>query len=729
MTKAMSEAASRQDKATDEHERAEPDAEGRAWLPLSLEALRLRIQRRILWLRAALAEDTLRGYGEQVISDARADWLLQSAGGSAQARFLRRDPAAEAIAARIDAAEVEAQSRRRELLEAGAPATIDIAARIFGLSPLEQAILMIALAPKVDAAFEQLYGYVHDRISLTHATPHLIEALLAPEADAFEVRQALLPDAPLRRFCLVQHQPLPGRSELGPLSPVTLDERMADFLRGISYLDPAVAEILDPAPPSLLADCHRPLLAPLLNTLQGDSRPAVNLIGEPRSGRRGFAAALAAETGMTLVQLRLDRLSTELPARLAQLRRIEREAALLRLAVIVDAAPADLPELHLAGVLEDVVERLEAFLIVLSAHPVSTDRPVRRLDIPRPDPVSRRSLWRQALGTAGAQDEAEIDALAEHFDFGSVDILKVAREAADPQGTGPEAAEPVPSRVLWQVSRRQSGFDLAELAQRIEPRNTWDDIVLPGPVTDRLKALAAQVAHRYRVYEEWGFGRRMSRGRGVSALFAGPSGTGKTLAAEVIAGDLELDLYRIDLAGVVSKYIGETEKNLRRIFDAAERSGAILFFDEADALFGKRSEVKDSHDRYANIEVAYLLQRMEEYRGLAILATNMKSHLDQAFLRRLRFVVNFPFPDSVMRRRIWEVSVPEAAPVESVDFDLLARLEISGGNIRNIVVNAAFLAAERGSGIRMQEIREAAQAEFEKIDRQLPLAELSERRP
>ena len=282
--------------------------------------------------------------------------------------------------------------------------------------------------------------------------------------------------------------------------------------------------------------------------------------------------------------------------------------------------------------------------------------------------------------------------------------------------------------ILWQVARRRSGSDLADLAQRIEPKSGWDDIVLPETVLAQLEALAAQVSQRYRVYEEWGFGRRMNRGSGVSALFAGPSGTGKTLAAEVIAGSLDLDLYRIDLAGVVSKYIGETEKNLRRIFDAAERSGAILLFDEADALFGKRSEVKDSHDRYANIEVAYLLQRMEEYRGLAILATNMKSHLDQAFLRRLRVVINFPFPDSLLRRRIWEISIPSAAPVDGIDFDLLARLDIPGGNIRNIAVNAAFIAANRGTAITMKEMGEAARAEFEKIDHQLPFAELTERR-
>jgi SpoVK/Ycf46/Vps4 family AAA+-type ATPase len=225
------------------------------------------------------------------------------------------------------------------------------------------------------------------------------------------------------------------------------------------------------------------------------------------------------------------------------------------------------------------------------------------------------------------------------------------------------------------------------------------------------------------VYESWGFGARLPRGRGISALFSGPSGTGKTMAAEVLAKHLKIDLYRIDLAGVVSKYIGETEKNLRNVFEAAEQTGAILFFDEADALFGKRSEVKDSHDRYANIEVNYLLQRMEDYRGLAILCTNRRAALDRAFLRRLRFVVEFPFPDWSHRRLIWQKVFPSEAPVGALDFEALSRMEISGGNIRNVALNAAFLAAGEKSQIGMDHVLHAARREYAKIDKLLTEAE------
>ena len=276
---------------------------------------------------------------------------------------------------------------------------------------------------------------------------------------------------------------------------------------------------------------------------------------------------------------------------------------------------------------------------------------------------------------------------------------------------------------LWQACREHAGWHLEELAQCIIPCYTWDDIVLPEDVLRQLQEIAAQVTYRPLVYETWGFGEKSSRGRGISVLFAGPSGTGKTMAAEILANHLKLDLYRIDLAGVVSKYIGETEKNLKKVFDAAEHSGAILFFDEADALFGKRTEVKDSHDRYANIEVNYLLQRMEDYRGLAILATNRKSALDRAFLRRLRFLVDLPFPDAESRRHIWQKVFPPQAAVDGLDSHALARLEIPGGNIRNIALNAAFLAASEGAPVGMAHVMHAARREYAKIDKLMTEAE------
>jgi SpoVK/Ycf46/Vps4 family AAA+-type ATPase len=288
--------------------------------------------------------------------------------------------------------------------------------------------------------------------------------------------------------------------------------------------------------------------------------------------------------------------------------------------------------------------------------------------------------------------------------------------------------EGAPSARLWNACRSQARRGLDDLAERIEGAAEWEDLVLPEAEKSLLREIAGQVAQRATVYEAWGFGNQAGRGLGISALFAGPSGTGKTMAAEVLANSLQLDLYRIDLASVVSKYIGETEKNLRRVFDAAEDGGAILFFDEADALFGKRSEVKDSDDRYANIEVSYLLQRMEAYRGLAVLATNLKGTMDAAFLRRIRFVVNFPFPDESHRAEIWRQVFPLKTPTDGLNPTTLARLNIAGGNIRNIALNAAFMAAYAREPVRMTHVLRAARAEYAKLEKPLMEIDLGDKR-
>ena len=340
------------------------------------------------------------------------------------------------------------------------------------------------------------------------------------------------------------------------------------------------------------------------------------------------------------------------------------------------------------------------------------------LDVEPPPTAEQRQLWQAALGPAAERLNGTLDTLAAHFSLGAPAIRAAAARArgADPDGMPSDAD--LPNR-LWEACRAEARPRLDDLAQRIEPVATWDDLVLPALQTQMLRDIALHVRHRMRVYETWGFAAKSSRGLGISALFAGPSGTGKTMDAEVLAGALRLDLYRIDLSRVVSKYIGETEKNLARVFDAAEAGGAVLLFDEADALFGKRSEVRDSHDRYANIEVSYLLQRMESYRGLAILTTNLKSSLDDAFLRRLRFVVAFPFPDARLRAEIWRRAFPAATPTDGLDPEKLARLNVTGGHIRNVALGATFLAADADEPVRMEHLLRAARAEYVKLERPL----------
>jgi len=333
----------------------------------------------------------------------------------------------------------------------------------------------------------------------------------------------------------------------------------------------------------------------------------------------------------------------------------------------------------------------------------------------------RRQLW-QALS---AQDghrvspTVDLDALADRFNFTAGKIRNALREASQLALLHVRDDGEIATADLYQACRLQSSSKLGALARKITPCYTWQDIILPADRLAQLQELCGHVTYRQRVFEVWGFNRRIVLGRGLSILFVGPSGTGKTMAAEIIAGELGLEIYKIDLSCVVSKYIGETEKNLSHIFQEAEQANSILFFDEADAIFGKRSEVKDSHDRYANIEVNYLLQKMEEHEGIVILASNFQKNIDEAFTRRIRFVVEFPFPDEQYRYRIWKSVFPQDTSLSAdIDFDFLAeKFRMAGGSIKNIALSAAFLAADNTGKVMMEHIIRATRREFQKMGR------------
>ncbi|RXF74130.1 ATP-binding protein, partial [Hansschlegelia zhihuaiae] len=424
-------------------------------------------------------------------------------------------------------------------------------------------------------------------------------------------------------------------------------------------------------------------------------------------------AGAGSRLGLAVFELRPPRLDGA--ALSLVMTRVTRAAQLNGFAVLVDAARIR----RLAGggnrdaaedALAAVMAGLDCSAVALEEEPRDAAPGWRPILVAPPGDGERLEIWRAVAPEGAALNEGALAELAAQFPLGPAEIAEVA--SASPAFRPQE---------LWAAARERCRASTEGLGDIVIPRYGWDDIVLPSDALDDLRAIAAQARHRALVYNQWGFGARLVRNSGVTALFAGPSGVGKTMAAEVICQDLGVDLLRIDLSGVISKYIGETEKNLKRVFDGAQRSGAALFFDEADALFGKRSEVKDSHDRYANIEVSYLLQRMEAFSGLAILATNMKAHLDQAFLRRLRYVVDLPFPTGDLRREIWRRAFPAAAPTEALDLDMLARLEIAGGNIVVIAVNAAFHAAAEGRPIAMAHVLRAARSEFRKLDRELRL--------
>jgi SpoVK/Ycf46/Vps4 family AAA+-type ATPase len=343
-------------------------------------------------------------------------------------------------------------------------------------------------------------------------------------------------------------------------------------------------------------------------------------------------------------------------------------------------------------------------------------RPFVRIELGIPSFQDRCRLWQKAIGGVGGS-AMDIGALANKFRFTGGQIFDAAATARHLAHRRQPDAPTVAMRDLYEGARLQSNPKLSALARKIEPHYSWGDIILPPDRIEQLREICNYMKHRSLVYDQWGFDQKLALGKGLNVLFAGPPGTGKTMAAEIIAHEFSLDLYKIDLSSVVSKYIGETEKNLSRIFTEAETSNAILFFDEADALFGRRSEVRDSHDRYANIEIGYLLQRMEEYQGVVILATNLRKNMDEAFVRRLHFAIEFPFPNERDRRRIWQGVWPEATPRSSeLDLNWMARqFDLAGGSIRNIAVGAAFLAAENSGTVKMFHLLHATRREYQKM--------------
>ncbi|WP_423961469.1 ATP-binding protein, partial [Bradyrhizobium sp.] len=507
-----------------------------------------------------------------------------------------------------------------------------------------------------------------------------------------------------------------------------IDERILHYLAGINDLDQRLRPLLQAsAAPDWIAAAHERLAQQAARALdmRGRDAPVLQLCGDDPQGQEDVAAFAARALGHELFVLPVD----DIPAPGAELNQFvtlwEREALLLSATLFIQCAPCGF-----SAAARHLAERLPAPLFLASREPLRLRRPFLRVEVEKPPPVEQKQIWARALGPAAGSLNGMLDNLSQHFRLSAKAIhattlvtsaTTAPRAATEANAMAPEKLQP---SELWSTCRAMARPRLEDLAQRIMPSAGWEDLILPEPQMQTLRQLADQIGHRMQVHENWGFADKGRRGLGVSALFAGASGTGKTLAAEVLARDLDLDLYRIDLSAVVSKYIGETEKNLRQVFDAAEEGGALLLFDEADALFGKRSDVKDSHDRYANIEIGYLLQRMEAYQGLAILTTNLKSTMDKAFQRRLRFVVNFPFPDAVQREAIWGRVFPARTPTESLETKRLARLNVAGGNIRNIALNAAFLAAAAGQPVGMRHLLEAAQLEAQKIERPLSEAEV-----
>ena len=587
------------------------------------------------------------------------------------------------------------------------PAAIDVLTSRFGLSSFERDILLLCAGVEMHAGLARSCA---DAAGASTRTPVTFGLALTKLEEAHW--SALTPIAPLRYWRLVEADETAGLTN----GRLRIDERILHYLAGLNYLDLRLRPLLRHRQRvQSMAAAQRAVAATLETTLQEAHAPlpVVMLTGDDIQGQSDVAAAVAAELGLHLYALAADALPANAAEREALGILWQREARLLDAALLVEGIDRDA-----APHVRSFVDRVSGLVFLAGKELPTPARATLRADVDKPEAPDRRALWVHALGPAAARLNGSVDAIAAQFRLSAQSILVTGREIQQ-ELAGTEPAE----RHLWRACQRAGRARLDELSHRIESRADWEALVLPPPQIAALHQIAAHVRHRLAVYHDWGFASRSSRGLGITALFAGESGTGKTMAAEVLANELRLDLYRIDLSSVVSKYIGETEKNLRRVFDAAEDSGVILLFDEADALFGKRSEVKDSHDRYANIEVSYLLQRMEAYRGLAILTTNMKASLDAAFQRRLRFVVQFPFPDLAQREVIWRAIFPAATPIGCLDFAKLARAQMAGGNIRNIALNAAFLAVQGNVAVQMGHLLQAAQSEAAKRERPLSDAE------
>ena len=595
-----------------------------AYLRTELRRLRLLFGRKARWLRHTWQQDSLAHHRSVVISDAHADRLL-SGMDDEESRFHQEDVESCAVTRALEAVEADLTMRRQQLTAAGGIPSLEALARSFGLSPFERDVVLLCFAVDEDPAFATLCAYIQDDVHARCATPHLVLNVLCQTREQREsARVALLPSAPLRRFRLLT---LSEGSTAQCWRPVRIDERVADYVRGINRLDESVAHLVRPVQPAPIAGAHRELVHQLVRWAEsapGQPWPLFQFTGPAGVGKKAIAAEFCARAGLQLYTFDLRHLPLQDADRHQLLHVMEREAVLSLVALYVDVAEFDLADHPLTTAAHDWIERYDGVLFVGGRERWQLQRQVLHIAVPKLDASEQREIWTRSLQGIAHSADGQIEAIVQQFDLGPDAIPQAVNSAVAKARTRPGDFM-LSVEDLWQACRQQVKWQLGSLAQRLTPCYTWDDIVLPDDLMRQLREIADQVAARSQVYESWGFGARLPRGRGISALFSGPSGTGKTMAAEILANHLQLDLYRIDLAGVVSKYIGETEKNLRNVFDAAEQSGAILFFDEADALFGKRSEVRDSHDRYANIEVNYLLQRMEDYRGLAILCTNRRS--------------------------------------------------------------------------------------------------------
>ncbi len=656
----------------------------------------------------------------------------------------------------------EINRKKAESLKKGKDLRLPRLTELFNLRPFEVDVILICLAGELDIRYEKLYSYLQNDVTKRRPTVDMVINLLCRSMEErLRARESFLPGAPLLRNQLV-HLGGDGPDTQQPLLSrfVKVDERVISFLLGSDEIDPRVqdfSKIIEPKmsfKDLLLPGDNKDTLMELTGSPSRIGVPRVPMMlffyGPYGTGKKSAAEAVSRELGTSLLvvdmKTMMDRVRNgnrngESPSEILGL--ILREGILQNSAMylegfdslIKDRDAGDSRSTRVA--VTRLIQELDSFpnWVFLSGETqweltgALENHGFISLAFPMPSFVFRKQLWKSFLNgryNYNISDDVDIDTLASKFNFsgGQIrDAIFTAYNIAVARGQDGGVDGGVSGLSmddLYQGCKAQSNKKLTTLARKVVPHYTFEDIVLPEDRKAQLKEVCGHIKYRSVVYADWGFDKKFSYGNGLNILFSGSSGTGKTMAAEIIAGEAKLDLYKIDLSCVVSKYIGETEKNLSKIFKEAETSNAILFFDEADALFGKRSEVRDSHDRYANIEINYLLQKMEEHEGTVILASNFKKNIDDAFLRRMHFTIEFPFPDEKSRERIWRNIFPQETPLgRDIDFRFLAKFKITGGNIKNIALCAAFLAAGDSGVVRMEHIIRATKREFQKMGKLL----------
>jgi SpoVK/Ycf46/Vps4 family AAA+-type ATPase len=715
------------------------------YFPHALQHLLAELERIDLLIAAQVASARrLQADDEQFhglyISEAEVDALLRQPIG--RPRWAMDQAAHTQHTASLDQLSQHINLQKEESLRRGVDLRLPRLQQLFGLTQFETDALLVCLALEVDLRYERLYAYLHDDVTKKRPSVDLVLSLLTPSIEAkLEARRHFAGHAPLLQHRLLELIEEPTQPHPPLLAKyLKVDGRIAQYVLGSDALDGRIQPYTvlrePPAPPdTLLVDndiTHR--LGRFVWNSTPTGRVIVYLRGPYGVGKQSTAEAVCGEQGLRLLVADLEQLTGDGEASCTKaLSLIQREAKLQQAAVYWQSFDTLLDE-QKKGLFRLFMRHLEdrpALTFLAGARlwePAGALRgaPFASVELHRPTFSERSRIWSAALnGRCPVDLMLDISALASKFKFTGGQIQDAAATAENLARYRDAETAPIAMTDLYEACRLHSNQKLATLARKITPKYAWDDIVLPADRLAQLREICNYVKYRERVYGQWGFDRKLSLGKGLSILFAGPSGTGKTMAADIIAGALALELYKIDLATVVSKYIGETEKNLSQIFTEAETSNSILFFDEADALFGKRSEVKDSHDRYANVEVAYLLQRMEEYEGVVILATNFRKNMDEAFVRRLHFTVEFPFPNEEDRQRIWEGVWPNDTPRDpGLDLACLARrFQVTGGNIRNIALAAAFLAADDSGVVGMQHLLRAMQREYQKMGKVVSEAE------